>query len=77
MKKSGFLGLVEAGDNVMADGGFTNRILLLRKRAYLNIPAFSKGKRLSSWAVGISRKIASGWIAKRVGEVVLRADVWG
>ena len=59
VKKSGLLGLVEAGDNVMADRGFTIRDLLLRKGAYLNIPAFSKGKQLSSRAVGKSRKIAS------------------
>ena len=43
----------------MADRGFNIRDLLLRKNAYLNIPAFSEGKQLSARAVGKSRKIAS------------------
>ena len=59
VKKSGFLDLIEWKDNVMADRGFNIRDLLLRKNAYLNIPAFSDGKQLSARAVGKSRKIAS------------------
>ena len=43
----------------MADRGFNIRDLLLRKNAFLNIPAFSDGKQLSGRAVGNSRKIAS------------------
>ena len=43
----------------MADRGFNIRDLLLRKNAFLNIPAFSDGKQLSGRAVGKSRKIAS------------------
>ena len=59
VKKSGFLDLIEWKDNVMADRGFNIRDLLLRKNAYLNIPAFSDGKQLSARAVAKSRKIAS------------------
>ena len=43
----------------MADRGFNIRDLLLRKNAFLNIPAFSDGKQLSGRAVGKSRKIVS------------------
>ena len=57
--QSGFLNLIEAGDNIIADRGFTIRDLLLRKNAKLNIPAFSGGKQLSARAVSESRKIAS------------------
>ena len=57
--QSGFLNLIEAGDNIMADRGFTIRDLLLRKNAKLNIPAFSGGKQLSARAVSESQKIAS------------------
>ena len=47
----GFLDLIESGDNVMADRGFTIRDLLLRENAKLYIPAFSGGKQLSACAV--------------------------
>ena len=57
--KSGFLNLVSKDDNVMADRGFNIRDLLLKRGAYLNIPAFSSGKQLSARAVSNSRKIAS------------------
>ena len=43
----------------MADRGFNIRHLLLDRKATLNIPAFSHGKRLSSSAVKRSRRIAS------------------
>ena len=57
--KSGFINLISKNDNVMADRGFNIRYLLLKKNAYLNIPAFSGGKQLSAKAVTKSRKIAS------------------
>ena len=57
--KSQFLELIERNDNVMADRGFNIRDLLLRKHAFLNIPAFSDGKQLSARAVLKSRRIAS------------------
>ncbi len=59
IRKSGFLNLIEPGDDVMADRGFNIRHLLLKKKATLNIPAFSKGTQLSSKALNRSRKIAS------------------
>ena len=57
--QSGVLNLIERNDNVMADRGFNIRVLLLRKNAYLNIPAFSEGKQLTPRAVQKSRRIAS------------------
>ena len=42
----------------MADRGFNIGDLLLRKNAFLNIPASSDGKQLSGRAVGKSRKIS-------------------
>ena len=57
--KSGFIELVEPGDNVMADRGFNIRDLLLHRNAFLNIPAFSDGKQLTTRAVKKSRQIAS------------------
>ena len=59
VKTSGFLDLVEPGDDIMADRGFNIRHLLLPKQATLNIPAFSHGKSLGMKAVKKSRKIAS------------------
>ena len=56
---SGFLNLIEEGDHVMADRGFTIGDLLLLLKAKLNIPAFSHGKALSEKAVKKSRNIAS------------------
>ena len=43
----------------MADRGFNIRDLLLRRNAFLNIPAFSNGKQLAARAVKKSRQIAS------------------
>ena len=57
--KSGFLELISPNDHVMADRGFNIRDLLLNKYAYLNLPAFSDGRQLSTNAVGHSRKVAS------------------
>lgn len=59
VQKSGFLQHVQQGDDIMADRGFNIRELLLKRKATLNIPAFSKGQVLSAKAVQRSRKIAS------------------
>ena len=59
VKRSGFLRLIEWKDHVMADRGFTIRDLLLRKNAYLNMPAFSNGKQLPKRAAGKSTKVSS------------------
>lgn len=59
VKESKFVDMIEEGDDVMADRGFNIRHLLLRKKATLNIPAFSHGKCLSSKAAKRSRRIAS------------------
>ena len=56
---SGLLHLIEEGDMVMADRGFTIGDLLLALKAKLNIPAFSHGKPLTKKGVQKSRNIAS------------------
>lgn len=58
VKQSKFVDYREEGDDVMADRGFNICHLLLKKKATLNIPSFSYGKRLSAKAVKRSRKIA-------------------
>ena len=45
-QKSGILELIEEGDHVMADRGFTIRDLLTKRKAYLNMPPFSKKGKL-------------------------------
>lgn len=40
VKQSGFLDIVEAGDNIIADKGFSTEDLLAEKQAFLNIPPF-------------------------------------
>ena len=62
VKRSGFLKKVEWKDNIMADRGFTIRDLLLRKNAYLNVPAYTDGKQLPKRPLGRSRKISSSRI---------------
>ena len=59
VQRSGFLKVIEWTDNIMSDRGFNIRDLLLRKNAFLNIPAFSAGKQIPTRPVGRSRKIAS------------------
>ena len=59
VKRSGFIQRLEWKDHVMADRGFNIRDLLLRKNAYLNMPAFSMGKQLAPRATGGSRRISS------------------
>ena len=59
VKKSGFLNLIRANDDVMADRDFNIRHLMLERKAPLNIPAFSKGSNLSMKAFKRSRRIAS------------------
>ena len=41
-QQSGFIELVEEGDDIMADRGFTIRDLLLHKKATLNMPPFTR-----------------------------------
>eukprot|EP00105_Crassostrea_gigas_P014321 XP_011430934.1 PREDICTED: protein ALP1-like [Crassostrea gigas] len=61
---SGFLDLITAGDEVMADRGFIIRDYLLERRAKLVIPPFThkckwgKGKRLNSGEIQRTRQIA-------------------
>lgn len=61
---SGFLDLIEEGDDVMADRGFTIRDLLTDKRATLNMPpftrkcAYGKNKRLNVKEIQQTRTIA-------------------
>ena len=58
--KSGFLDLVENGDLVLADRGFTIEEELATRGATLKIPSFTKGKsQLSASSVDNSRKIAN------------------
>ncbi|XP_071123581.1 uncharacterized protein [Mytilus edulis] len=64
-ENSGFLDLVSAGDENMADHGFRIRDLLLERRAYLTMPPFTrkcswgKGKRLTAYEIRKIRKIAN------------------
>ena len=59
VEQCGFLDLIEPNAN-MADCGFKiQRDLLLKKKAYLNLPAFSGGTTLAAQAVTKSRKVAS------------------
>ena len=44
VEASGFLDMIEEGDDVMADRGFFIRGLLTKRRASLNIPPFTHGK---------------------------------
>ena len=61
-KQSGFLNLLEPGDYVMADRGFTIRDYCTERGCTLNIPPFSKGKPLTSKQVTRTRRIASSRI---------------
>ncbi|XP_061191028.1 uncharacterized protein LOC133199197 [Saccostrea echinata] len=62
---SGFLDLLSAGDEIMADRGFTIRDLLTERKAYLTIPPFTrkcnwgKGKYLCASDIKKTRKIAN------------------
>ena len=62
--KSGFLDLVSAGDEVMADRGFIIRDYLLERKAKMFIPPFTrkyrwgKGKRLNASEIQRTRHIA-------------------
>lgn len=61
---SNFIELIEEGDDVMADRGFTIRDLLTKKKATLNMPPFTrkctwgKKKRLNVNEIKQTRKIA-------------------
>ena len=61
-KKCGILDLLEAGDDIMADRGFTIRDYCTERGCTLNIPPFSKGKPFSSKQVTKTRRIASSRI---------------
>lgn len=64
-ERSGFIDLIEKGDDVMADRGFLIKDLLLKKGATLNMPPFTrpckygKGKCLTAKEVKESKQIAS------------------
>ena len=62
VQESGFMDLIERGDDVMADRGFLIRDLLAEKGATLNIPPFAHGKQLSVHATTKTRRIASARI---------------
>jgi len=61
---SGFLDLIEPGDDIMADRGFTIRALLTLHRATLNMPPFTqkctwgKGRCLTQKQIQETREIA-------------------
>ena len=58
--KSGFLDLVETGDQILADRGFTIETEIAMKGGILAIPAFTKGKKqLPAKDVEKSRKISN------------------
>lgn len=57
-KQSGFLNLLEPGDDVMADRGFRIRDYCTERGCTLNIPPFSKGRPLTSKQVTRTRRIA-------------------
>jgi len=64
-ENSGFLDRIRAGDEIMADRGFTIRDLLTERRATLVIPPFTrkckwgKGRRLTVAEVKLTKNIAS------------------
>ena len=58
VEESGFLDNIEYVDEVMADRGFLISGALALRGATLNIPPFTKGKRLSSFATTKTRRIA-------------------
>lgn len=59
LKDSGFLNLIQHGDNVMADRGFDITDELEMRGAYLNRPPFRNGNfQLSSEEVESARRIA-------------------
>lgn len=58
--KSGFLGLIENGDLVLADRGFTIEAEIATQGGILRIPSFTKGKKqLPAGDVDRSRQIAN------------------
>ena len=58
--KSGFLELIETGDQILADRGFTVEQEVATKGGILEIPSFTKGKsQLSAGEVDVSRQIAN------------------
>ncbi|CAC5380767.1 unnamed protein product [Mytilus coruscus] len=68
---SGFLEMLEFGDEVMADRGFTISDLLALKGATLAIPPFANGRQLSSRAVTRTRRIANACIhvERAIGDI--------
>ena len=58
-EKSGLLDLLEAGDCVMADKGFTISDLLAQRGVTLNIPPFMQNGKLSEGDVKLTRSIAT------------------
>ena len=59
VESTGFLNMVEPGDDIMADRGFLIRDELAFRGAHLKMPAFTRGKRqLSAMEVHSSRQLA-------------------
>ena len=59
IEKSGLLDLLEAGDSVMADKGFTISDLLAQRGVSLNIPPFMQNGKMSEGDVKLTRSIAT------------------
>ncbi|KAK7101626.1 uncharacterized protein [Littorina saxatilis] len=59
VEMSGFLEMLEAGDDVMADRGFLIRDLVTLRKATLNIPPFAHGRQMAKSAVTKTRRIAA------------------
>ncbi len=57
--RCGFLDMIEEGDLVMADKGFTIGDLLAKKKAFLNIPPFLRKKQFSTEEIEETRVIAT------------------
>ena len=58
-ERSGLLGLLEPGDSIMADRGFTKAALLDTKGVNLNIPTIKVGDQLSDTELITTRRIAA------------------
>jgi hypothetical protein len=58
-EQCGFLDMLEEGDLILADKGFTIGDLLAKKKAYLNIPPFLRKKQFSTNEIDETKSIAT------------------